>query len=277
MVKTLTQTKVKPVTIALVLYDDMLATSLSLPVEMLRTGEALALKQDKNNAPLAIQMVAETLAPVSTRAIIRLRPEADVEHAQMPDFAFIPSLWRNPRPLIKKHPKLDLRLRMISCGDPVTSLNLDMFINDQPIEHVSYECEKLKIETYHVVASPEVAKSLTDCSPQDWGKKAKFIDIQDVDVWDIWCEKHTLAIESRETQYFSHTILMLQAALSGQGLVLLGESLIQKELATGQLVKVVDLPVSFDDEGFYFLWHKRRKHDPNVRLVKNWLYGLLKP
>ena len=98
--------KVKPVKIALALYDDMLATSLSLPVEMLRAGEALALKQDKNNPSLAIQMVAENLAPVSTRAIIRLRPEADVEHAQLPDFAFIPSLWRNPRPLIRKHPKL---------------------------------------------------------------------------------------------------------------------------------------------------------------------------
>lgn len=178
--------------------------------------------------------------------------------------------------LIERHPKLDLRLRMISCGDPVTSLNLDMFINDQPIEHVSYECEKLKIETYHVVASPEVAKTLRNCPPKDWSQKAKFIDIQDVDVWDSWCERHEVAIESRDTQYFSHTILMLQAALSGQGLVLLGESLIQKELASGQLVKVSELPISFDDDGFYFIWHKRRKNDPNIRLVKNWLYGLLK-
>jgi len=106
MKKNIAQTSVKPVTVALVLYDDMLATSLSLPVEMLRTGEALALKKDKNNAPLAIQMVAETLAPVSTRAIIRLRPEADVTRANLPDYAFIPSLWRNPRPLIRKQPKL---------------------------------------------------------------------------------------------------------------------------------------------------------------------------
>ncbi|NQY34460.1 MAG: helix-turn-helix domain-containing protein [Alteromonadaceae bacterium] len=98
--------KAKPVKIALVLYDDMLATSLSLPVEMLRAGESMALKQDKNNATLAIQMVAENLDTVSTRAIIRLRPEADVDQAILPDFAFIPSLWRNPRPLITKHPKL---------------------------------------------------------------------------------------------------------------------------------------------------------------------------
>jgi transcriptional regulator GlxA family with amidase domain len=94
------------VKIALVLYDDMLATSVSLPVEMLRAGEALALKQDKSAAQLAIQMVAENPTAVSTRAIIRLKPESDIENAQFPDFAFIPSLWRNPRPLLRKHPKL---------------------------------------------------------------------------------------------------------------------------------------------------------------------------
>ena len=101
----MTMNKAKKIKIALVLYDDMLATSVSLPVEMLRAGEALALKQNANNAKLSIEMVAESLAAVSTRAIIRLRPEKSIENAQQPDFAFIPSLWRNPRPLLKSHPK----------------------------------------------------------------------------------------------------------------------------------------------------------------------------
>ncbi len=95
----------KQIKIALLLYDDMLATSVSLPVEMLRAGEALALKQNKENPRLTIQLVAETLSAVSTRALIKLKPEADIAQAQLPDFAFIPSLWRNPRPLLRKHPK----------------------------------------------------------------------------------------------------------------------------------------------------------------------------
>lgn len=97
--------QIKSIKIALVLYDDMLATSVSLPLEMLRAGEALALKYDKSAPCLAIQMVAENLAPVSTRAIIRLKPEAKIENAIKPDYAFIPSLWRNPRPLLRKHAK----------------------------------------------------------------------------------------------------------------------------------------------------------------------------
>lgn len=94
------------VKVALVLYDQMLATSVSLPVEMLRAGEALALKHDRKNPKLAIQMVAESAAPVATRAVIKLHPDIDVDNARTPDFAFIPSLWRNPRPIIKKHPKM---------------------------------------------------------------------------------------------------------------------------------------------------------------------------
>jgi len=98
--------KRKKIKIALILYDHMLATSVSLPVEMLRAGEAIALQENKQAPRLSIQMVAESNAPVITRALIKLLPDHSVEKAQLPDFAFIPSLWRNPRPSINKQPKL---------------------------------------------------------------------------------------------------------------------------------------------------------------------------
>lgn len=98
----------KIVKIALVLYDDMLATSVSLPVEMLRAGEAIALKQNKSaktsHPQLAIQMVAESLSAATTRAIIQLQPDTSIAKARRPDYAFIPSLWRNPRPVMRKNP-----------------------------------------------------------------------------------------------------------------------------------------------------------------------------
>ncbi|MEW6990309.1 GlxA family transcriptional regulator [Colwelliaceae bacterium 6441] len=84
----------------------MLATSVSLPVEMLLAGEAVGLQQNKKAPRLSIQMVAENESPVSTRALIKLLPDTCVEKARLPDFAFIPSLWRNPRPSINKQPKL---------------------------------------------------------------------------------------------------------------------------------------------------------------------------
>ena len=52
-----------------------------------------------------LSLLLKVNQPVSTRSLIKLMPETDIDHAQKPDFAFIPSLWRNPRPIIKKHPK----------------------------------------------------------------------------------------------------------------------------------------------------------------------------
>ena len=98
--------KQKTINIALLVYDHMLTTSVSLPVEMLRAGEAVALQENRHAPRLSIQMVAESIKPISTRALIKLMPDTDIAHAQRPDFAFIPSLWRNPRPTIAKQPKM---------------------------------------------------------------------------------------------------------------------------------------------------------------------------
>ena len=102
----MTKNSTNKVHVALILYDHMLSTSVSLPVEMLRAGEAFALRKNKNVKKLSIEMVSETLKPIVTRALIKLLPDVEVKNAYQPDFIFIPSLWRNPRPQIKKHPKM---------------------------------------------------------------------------------------------------------------------------------------------------------------------------
>jgi transcriptional regulator GlxA family with amidase domain len=109
----LKRNKDNTINIALLLFDHMLATSVSLPVEMLRAGEAVALQENSKAPRLSIQMVAETIKPISTHALIKLLPDHDIENAQHPDFAFIPSLWRNPRPTITKQPKMLNWLRHI--------------------------------------------------------------------------------------------------------------------------------------------------------------------
>ena len=66
------KTSRKTINVALVLYDHMLATSVSLPIEMLRAGEAFARREDRQSPKLSIEMVSELLAPVRTRALIKL-------------------------------------------------------------------------------------------------------------------------------------------------------------------------------------------------------------
>ena len=176
--------------------------------------------------------------------------------------------------LYQRYSELDIRLRMLSCSDVITALDLDVILYDHPIEHISYECIELKNEAYYPVANAQLAKQLGSL-PTEWHEQTVFIDIETVDLWQDWFKEQELDLIDTNIQYFGHTILILKAVLAGQGIALLGETLICNELACGELVKLSDSPITFSDDGFYFAWHKRRKNDVNIRILKNWLLGLL--
>jgi len=175
--------------------------------------------------------------------------------------------------LYQRHNKLDVRLRMLSCSDVITALDLDVILYDHPIEHISYECIKLKNEVYYPVANAKLASKL-NISPKQWPKETTLIDIETVDLWSDWFKQQGLELVDTNIQHFLHSILILKTVIAGQGISLLGETLIRDELKSGELVKLSDTPIVFPDDGFYFAWHKRRKNDANIRLIKNWLIGL---
>lgn len=151
------------VKVALILYDHMLATSVSLPVEMLRAGEAAGLQANKNAPRLMIQMVGESKAAVTTRALIKLLPDIDVDNAQIPDFAFIPSLWRNPRPCIRKQPKLVAWLNniwqqgstLIGGGTGVCFMAESGVLDDHPATTHWHYVEQFKRDYPKVALKPD--------------------------------------------------------------------------------------------------------------------------
>jgi len=176
--------------------------------------------------------------------------------------------------LYQRHKELDIRLRMLSCSDDITALDLDVILYDHPIEHVSYECIQLKNEVYYPVANAELVDKLST-SPIEWQKETTLIDIETVDLWQDWFQEQGLELVDTNIQYFLHSILILKTVIAGQGITLMGETLIRDELKSGELVKLSDTPIVYPEDGFYFAWHKRRKNDPNIRHLKNWLIGLL--
>lgn len=179
--------------------------------------------------------------------------------------------------LNQRYPELDLRLRMLSCGDSLDTLDLDIILYETHFEQVSYQCERLKLEAYYPVASPLVAAKLADIGIQQWCQVTRLIELQSVDSWIDWRDHHGNDIVIQNQLYFGHTLLMLQAVLAGQGVALLGESLIANELREGTLIKLSDKPMVFGTDGFYFSWHNRRKNDANIRRIKHWLLNLLAP
>ena len=177
--------------------------------------------------------------------------------------------------LLVQLPRLDIRLKMISCHDPIAELDLDIILHDNPLAHVAYQCQQLKQERYFPVANATLAKKLSKTPIKAWPERSKLIDIQGFDTWREWLELSGVHSTELPIQFFSHNILMMKAVLAGQGIALMGEALIKEELAQGELVKLSDFPMMFANEGFYFSSHRRREKDSNIRIIKNWLINLI--
>jgi len=98
--------------ITFVLLDNMLATSATLPSEMLLAAQSAALKASKiagttQNLPtIKIRTASITSEAILTRSGLRWQPDAAIHELVNNQIIYIPGLWRNPRPLIKKSTEL---------------------------------------------------------------------------------------------------------------------------------------------------------------------------
>lgn len=85
----------------------MLATSATLPFEMLRAAESAARgKGGSQVEPVLIQTVAINKLAVNTSIGFSLLPDTSLAEADHSDIIYLPALWRNPRPIVKKHPEI---------------------------------------------------------------------------------------------------------------------------------------------------------------------------
>lgn len=86
--------------------EDMLATSITLPIEMMSAAESAALGRDRKAKRLNIATAGVAKVPIPTRSGFSLTPELNIDEIGSSDMVVIPSLWRNPRPIIRRHPEI---------------------------------------------------------------------------------------------------------------------------------------------------------------------------
>lgn len=93
-----------PIHIHFVLCEHMLATSSTLPMEMLLAAESAAHSLAPSHRPhLVIKTLAISPEPVTTRTGLQWQPDMTLAEVACSDLIYIPGLWRNPRPVIKKN------------------------------------------------------------------------------------------------------------------------------------------------------------------------------
>lgn len=89
--------------ITFVLLEHMLATSTTLPAEMLLAAQNAADRsKDANQPQIALRTASPDGNSVTTRIGMRWQPDLSLSDANSNQIIYIPGLWRNPRPLLKK-------------------------------------------------------------------------------------------------------------------------------------------------------------------------------
>jgi transcriptional regulator GlxA family with amidase domain len=78
----------------------MLATSASLPAEMLRAAQDVSDGRHRGKHQLHIATVGTQLRSMATRTGLGITPDYTLDDAPDADIIFIPSLWRNPKKII---------------------------------------------------------------------------------------------------------------------------------------------------------------------------------
>ncbi|MDW7549954.1 GlxA family transcriptional regulator [Pseudoalteromonas peptidolytica] len=102
----------KPCTkIAIVLYRHMLITSVTLPLEMLKAGQAFAKVHLKDAyTPLDIVLCSSHGEAIKADEYITLEAQSDFSALPLYDYIIVPSIWRNPRPIVKQNQELSTSL-----------------------------------------------------------------------------------------------------------------------------------------------------------------------
>lgn len=97
--------KTPPIRVHFLLCERMLATSSTLPMEMLLAAESAAQSKlpDEQRHALDIKTISLTAAPIATRTGLMWQPDTTIAHKPSSDLIYIPGLWRNPRPVVHKH------------------------------------------------------------------------------------------------------------------------------------------------------------------------------
>jgi DNA-binding transcriptional LysR family regulator len=90
------------------------------------------------------------------------------------------------------------------------------------------------------------------------------------DAWERWFMMHDALTQPLHGMLLDQFATAAQAAISGLGLALLPEFLIEEELARGDLVKALDRPMQ-SSEQYYLAWLANRSAYPPLAAFRRWI------
>jgi len=235
------------------------------------------------SAGALLQMAVAQSLPRIDNAVRQIRQSAGRRSVALTTFASFASMWLIPRleQFQRDNPDIDIRIDASDAPLDLEIADVDLALRYGPVTSMPPRAIRMFGEQLTPVASPWLLKSGPRLEkPAD---VAQFALIEAGDAhqthlqwltWRRWFDEHGLVkLQPRRWLYFNYAYQMVQAALSGQGIVLARLPLVAESLANGDLVEPLPHLRMDSPMAYWLIVGPRSAQRPEIKAFCEWLMG----
>jgi len=238
------------------------------------------------SAGAQLLMAVSQSLPRIDNAVRQIRQSAGRRSVSLTTFASFASMWLIPRmeKFQRENPEIDIRIDASDTTVDLEIADVDLALRYGPMNSMPPQAVRLFGEQLTPVMSPWLLKSGPPLkTPADI---AQFALIEAGDAhqthlewlsWRRWLDEHGLAkLQPKRWLYFNYAYQMVQAALTGQGVVLARLPLVAESLANGDLIEPLpklrmDSPLTY-----WLIVGPRSAQRPEIKSFCEWLMAQAK-
>nr|WP_299240165.1 LysR substrate-binding domain-containing protein [uncultured Halomonas sp.] len=171
----------------------------------------------------------------------------------------------------RNYPGIRLHIGTNRENEPPNPANLDLFVVHGDGAWAEHSVEMLAHPMYTPVCSPGLLNELQIKHPQDL-ERATLLHLNNDHDWRLWLSgSGTKAqLQTESGVYFTNILLVISAAITGQGIAIGDDVVCGDTLKRGQLVRPFDMQIR-GDKAYYLVTPHRNADDPKVRAFSDWL------
>ena len=235
-----------------------------------------------NAGGILLRAVTPSLERIDS-AVRQIRQSAGRKSVSLTTFASFASMWLIPRleGFQRDNPDIDIRIDASDAAMDLDVADVDLALRYGPASAMPPDAVRLFGEQLTPVTSPWLLKSGPKLKKAEDLAQFALIEAGDAHrthlewlTWRRWFDERGLSrLQPKRWLYFNYAYQMVQAALTGQGVVLARLPMVAESLANGDLIEPlprlrIDSPLSY-----WLIKGERSSQRPEVAGFCDWLEG----
>jgi len=232
-----------------------------------------------------LMAVSQSL-PRIDNAVRQIRQSAGRRSVALTTFASFASMWLIPRleQFQRDNPEIDIRIDASDASLDLEVADVDMALRYGPMANMPSHAIRLFGEQLTPVASPWLLKSGAPLKKAADLTQFALIEAGDAHqthlewlTWRRWFDEHGFPkLQPKRWLYFNYAYQMVQAALTGQGVVLARLPMVAESLANGDLVEPLPHARMDSPMAYWLIIGPRSAQRPEIKAFCEWLMAQAK-